>query len=127
MTLDWINNFVLLRRLFAAHLLAFVATGAFAAESMTGTWASSKEGCRDPDDRIIVKPLAIESNAMNCDFAAVSREGNTVTWAGHCFSPEGGRRPDDGEDGMIQARLDKKTLMIEGLGMEAGPLVRCKR
>jgi hypothetical protein len=95
--------------------------GTWAAETIVGTWAPDTASCTSGQDAIvIIKPLSI-SGAITCNFTSVSRSGNVVAWKGSCMSPEGDERP-----GGMKATLSGKELTLEGSGLGAGPLLRCK-
>jgi hypothetical protein len=101
-------------------------TPVLAAQTIVGTWAGSKADCGKPDERTVIGPMSIDSY-FRCDFTRVKRRGNTVTWDGYCYGPEGDRRPQTGIDtSAMTARLNNGKLTLEGQGLGLGPLVRCK-
>ncbi len=115
-------------RLMLGFAAAMISLPALGAESIVGTWSFSKSACGRPSEQIRIGPKGIASEGgMNCQFAKVSRSGDTVTWVGHCYSPEGIRRPEEpDDDGEVTATLSGSRLTVDGLGMSMGPLVRCR-
>ena len=108
--------------------LAFIALAepAFAAQSIVGKWAPSKADCQDPERQLRIRPMSI-GGGFSCEFKSVKRKGDVVTWGGHCFSQDGDRRPEAGEEvAAMVAKLKNGKLMLSGLGLGAGPLLRCK-
>jgi hypothetical protein len=107
--------------IFNAH-----AIPAHAAESIVGHWARSATACQDPEQHLAIRPLSI-GGGFSCVFSGVQRKGNTVTWSGHCFSPDGNRRPETGDEQVAMvAKLEGGKLSLSGMGLAAGPLIRCK-
>ena len=108
--------------LLSTCLPVLFSTAAHAAESVIGAWASSVGECRaGPESQFIIKAMSINSNGMNCYFESVSRKGNVVQWEGTCYGPDG-----DARDGGMTATLKGKSLSLNGSGLGAGPLVRCR-
>jgi hypothetical protein len=91
-----------------------------AAETIVGSWSIDPTACKtDPQGVFVIKPMSI-SGGISCDFKSVRRNGDTVTWEGICYSPEG-----DARDGGMTARLDGRKLTLDGSGLAVGPLYRC--
>ncbi len=101
----------------------FFAPFADAAKSIVGKWAQSKAECKT--NAVLVKPLGIESDYTICHFNTVKRSGNKVRWTGVCYV-DSGRRPEEGEDGIVDAVLKNGKLSIDGLGFGIPDLSRCK-
>jgi hypothetical protein len=98
-----------------------------AAQSIVGTWADSHAACANPERVLAIRAMSI-GGGFSCMFNTVKRNGNTVTWGGHCFSPDGSRRPEQGDTSpAMVAKLRNGKLSLEGLGLGAGPLIRCKK
>jgi hypothetical protein len=93
-------------------------TQAVAAEPVYGRWSS--EACKQPPD-IIVSAQRI-SGAFYCYFTKSTTHGAAVTWQGTCHTPDGNKR---GPGEMVGELRDGK-LTLDGLGLHAGPLTRCK-
>jgi hypothetical protein len=64
--------------LFAMTTLA-LASPAFSAESIVGTW--DNEDCSRP---MVIGQLSLQANDTICHFDSVKRKGDTVTWKGDC-------------------------------------------
>lgn len=111
------------------HILAIFfailpfAPGAQAAKSIVGKWAHSKAECKS--DPVQIKPMGIDSDYTICYFNTVKRVGDNVRWTGHCFV-DSSRRPEQGEDGVVDAVLKNGKLSIDGLGFGIRDLMRCK-
>jgi hypothetical protein len=110
----------------ALSILATATPPAAAATSIVGTWAESSTACSIPDQQLVIAPLAI-SGVFTCSFNNVRRTGDVVTWNGHCFSPDGSRRPEAGDmPAAMTATLSDGTLILSGSGLAVGPLTRCR-
>jgi hypothetical protein len=115
-----------LKLLIVATACFLITTPGNAAQSIVGTWASSIADCEDPERQLSIRAMSI-GGGFSCVFNSVKRKDNTVTWGGHCFSPDGSRRPESGNEAVaIIAKLRNGKLTLSGLGLAAGPLMRCK-
>jgi hypothetical protein len=102
-------------------LILGIPDTADAAETIVGQWALAPADCNGPvESRLTIRPLALEG-LISCQFKSVERRGNRVLWQGTCYSPEG-----DPRDGGMEAVLSGRTLMLNGSGLELGPLMRCR-
>jgi hypothetical protein len=100
-------------------LLVFLSVApAAAADTVYGRWSS--EACKQPPD-IIVTAQRI-SGAFYCDFTKSTTQATTVTWQGTCHNPDGNKRG----PGQMVGELRDGKLTLDGLGLRAGPLTRCK-
>jgi hypothetical protein len=101
-------------------LLSGVLSTADAAETIVGQWALALADCNGPaENRLTIRPLALEG-LISCQFQSVERRSNHILWQGTCYGPEG-----DPRDGGLEAVLSGRTLMLNGAGLELGPLMRC--
>lgn len=97
------------------------ASGAPAADSIVGTWATPGR-CGRELSTVVVEPMGFSGEDFTCTFDSVARTGNEVRWRGTCdFGGEGGA-----EKVSVTARLDKGRLRyrINKDGWN-GPLQRC--
>lgn len=96
-----------------------LAMPAVAAESIVGTWATPGK-CGRPLSTVVVEPMGLSGEDFYCDFASVSRKGDTVHWRGACTFGV------DKEDNLVTARLAKGMLRyrFDRQGWN-GPLQRC--
>lgn len=92
---------------------------AAAAESLVGTWATPGK-CGRPLSTVVVEPMGLAGEDFSCDFASVSRKGDTVRWRGACTFGV------DKENNLVTARLSKGRLSyrFDRQGWN-GPLQRC--
>jgi hypothetical protein len=108
-------------------MILMFASSVDAAEktSIVCQWAHSQQDCQDPGRRLEIRAMSI-SGFFSCVLKNVRRRANTVTWDGHCFSPDGNRRPETGNvRNAMTAKLVDGNLTLSGLGLGAGPLLRC--
>ena len=110
-------------RLMVALSFLMADSPACAAQSIVGTWANTKAECKT--DPVVITPMGIESDYTICYFNNVKRSGNKVTWGGHCFV-DSSRRPEEGEDGEVDAVVKNGKISIDGLGFGMSDLMRCK-
>ncbi len=105
----------------AIPLTLALATPAAAAESIVGTWATPGK-CGRPLSTVVVEPMGFSGEDFHCNFASVSRKGDTVHWHGSCTFDN------DEEKTGLTARLSKGMLRyrFEGRGW-SGQLQRCPR
>ncbi|MEP9352423.1 hypothetical protein ABLE93_02365 [Xanthobacter sp. KR7-65] len=104
-----------------ACLIALLATctGAAAAESIVGTWATPGR-CGRPLSTIVVEPMGLSGEDFFCEFHSVSRAGDAVRWRGTCTYGV------DAEKTTVTARLAKGQLRYQ-MNRDGwnGPLQRC--
>ena len=106
----------------SAALVALVATGAQAQQTIVGGWAI-KGQCSRPLSKIDIASLGLSGEDFYCDFDKVARNGNTVIWTGACnFSENGFKKT------TVTAQLRGQRLyyQINRLGWN-GPFDRCPR
>ena len=107
----------------ASAMLAFsllsLTMPAAATKSLVGTWATPGK-CGRPLSTVVVEPMGLSGEDFSCDFASVSRKGDTVRWRGGCTFGV------DKENNVVTARLSKGRLShrFDRQGWN-GPLQRC--
>lgn len=108
-----------MRPLPLAAALLLMAPASEAAETIVGTWATPGR-CGRPLSTIVIEPMAVSGEDFSCDFAEVSRKGDTVRWRGTCTFG------DDEEKASVTARLARGrfSYQINADGWN-GPLERC--
>lgn len=106
--------------LLAAAVPAGPISWATAAETIVGTWATPGK-CGRPLSTIVIEPMHISGEDFYCDFASVSRTGNTVRWRGTCTYGA-----DAAEKTTVTARLARGMLSYR-MNRDGwnGPLQRC--
>ena len=106
-------------------LLLFLLTGQVsAAESIVGTWSSSREFCSGGMGALQIGPKSLSLwEDTECEFDVVRRKGDQITWVGRCIFFGDGEAQSITKPSTVIANLRKdRRLTIKIIG-HAQPLV----